>query len=329
MKLATIIKLNILIYTETIFRMSYKSSLYINGKWVEPVLGGTFETINPATDEVICKVANGTKEDVDLAVEAAKVAFNSDNWGIHSTGAQRAAILRKMAEIFETRKVELANLDSLDQGKPLRESNVDISDCITLANYFATLAEELDGKQSEVIDNGSGGDFVSKVIHEPIGIVGAITPWNFPFMMGIWKVIPAIAAGCTIVLKPSELAPLSCLILAEIATQAGLPDGVLNVVPGLGTTAGSALSGHDDIDKLSFTGSAPTARKIMQQASYGPRSITLELGGKSPAIIFEDVDVNIVADWILTGILWGSGQVCSATSRVLVHKNIKAALYEK
>jgi betaine-aldehyde dehydrogenase len=164
-------------------------------------------------------------------------------------------------------------LDSLDQGKPLREALADIGDAITAASYFATLAEELDGKQYEVIENGTNGDFSTKILYEPIGVIGAITPWNYPFLMGIWKVIPAIAAGCTVVLKPSELAPLSCLLLAEIATEAGLPNGALNVVPGWGAEAGAALSNHDDVDKISFTGSVPTARKIMAAAALGPRGV--------------------------------------------------------
>eukprot|EP01035_Chromulina_nebulosa_P020723 gene20723-26867_t len=308
---------------------SYKTDLYINGKWLKPVLGGTFQTINPATGEVITDVANATSEDIDLAISSAKATLFSDNWGHKSTGKQRAVILRNIGNIIESRKDELAKLDSLDQGKPLREALADMGDAVSACSHFATLAEELDGKQYEDIDNGTNGDFTTKILYEPIGVIGAITPWNYPFLMGIWKVIPAIAAGCTIVLKPSELAPLTCLLLAEICTEAGLPHGALNVVTGLGADAGGPLSNHDGIDKVSFTGSVPTAKKIMAAAALGPRAISLELGGKSPLLVFEDADIPSAVDWILTGILWGSGQVCSATSRVLVHNSIKDQLLTK
>jgi betaine-aldehyde dehydrogenase len=278
---------------------------------------------------VVGEIANATAEDVDLAVQAAKKCLNSANWGYKSTGAQRAQILRNLKEIITRRKDEIATLDSFDQGKPIREANADLGDAISACDHFANLAEQQDHHQDEVIENGTGGDFVSKIRLEPIGVVGAITPWNYPFLMGIWKVIPAIAAGCTIVLKPSELAPLSCLLYGELCNEAGLPAGALNVVSGLGADAGGPLANHDDVDKVSFTGSVPTAQKIMAAAALGPRAISLELGGKSPLIAFEDADVNATVDWMLTGILWGSGQVCSATSRVLLHKSIRETVIQR
>lgn len=180
-----------------------------------------------------------------------------------------------------------------------------------------------------MIENGTNGDFTTTINYEPIGVIGAITPWNYPFLMGVWKVIPAIAAGCCTVLKPSELAPLSCLLLAEMCHEAGLPAGALNVVPGFGIDAGAPLSEHPDVDKVAFTGSVMTGRRIMAAAASGPRAISLELGGKSPLIAFEDADINATVDWIITGILWGSGQVCSATARVLVHKSIRSTLMER
>jgi betaine-aldehyde dehydrogenase len=234
-----------------------------------------------------------------------------------------------LKEIITRRKDEIATLDSFDQGKPLREANADLGDAISACDHFANLAEQQDHHQDEVIENGTGGDFVSKIRLEPIGVIGAITPWNYPFLMGIWKVIPAIAAGCTIVLKPSELAPLSCILFGELCNEAGLPAGALNVVSGLGADAGGPLANHDDVDKVSFTGSVPTAQKIMAAAALGPRAISLELGGKSPMIAFEDADVNATVDWMLTGILWGSGQVCSATSRVLLHKSIRETVIQR
>lgn len=182
-------------------------------------------------------------------------------------------VLDILGSFSPCRKAELARLDSLDQGKPLREAEADMNDAITACGYFAQLAEELDGKQHEVVENGTGGDFETTILHEPIGVIGAITPWNYPMLMGIWKVIPALAAGCTMVLKPSELAPLSCLLLAEMCTEAGLPAGAFNVVTGLGPDAGTPLTLHPDIDKISFTGSVPTARKIMAAAATGPRGM--------------------------------------------------------
>ena len=228
---------------------SFKNQLYINGKWVDPVDGGTFDTINPANGCVITKVANSTKVDVDLAVQAAKTCLNGPTWGYSSTGQQRAVVLRRLGVLVTARKDELARLDSLDQGKPLRESEADLNDTITACEHFAMLAETHD-THVETIDNGTGGDFTTIVVHEPIGVVAGkntfpllqiyylqssilliittlylithmfryvtlgITPWNYPLLMGVWKVLPALAAGCTVVLKPSELAPLSCLLLA-------------------------------------------------------------------------------------------------------------------
>jgi betaine-aldehyde dehydrogenase len=292
--------------------------------FIEVTRNGKFPSYNPATNEIIAEVANATAEDVDLAVKAAKAALNSNDWGFKSTGAQRAGILRKIGEILVREKDYIAALDSYDMGKPLREAMADLGDAITACEHFANLAEQQDQHQNEVIENGTNGDFTTNILYEPLGVIGAITPWNYPFLMGIWKVIPAIAAGCAMVLKPSELAPLSCLYFGDIVNEAGLPKGALNIVSGYGADAGAPLAEHDDVDKVAFTGSIPTAKKIMLGAALGPRAISLELGGKSPLIVFDDaVDVDAIADWILTGIIWGSGQVCSATSRVLLHKNIK------
>jgi len=305
-----------------------KTQLFINGEFVDPIRGGSFPVFNPATGEIIVNCSNATTEDVDKAVNAAKACLNGPTWGYSSTGAQRAIVLRKLSTIIASRKDELARLDSLDMGKPLREALADINDAIDACTHFATLAEEQDATQFEEINNNTT-DFKTNILHEPIGVIGAITPWNYPFLMGIWKVIPAIAAGCCTVLKPSELAPLSCLLLGEMCFEAGLPAGALNVIPGLGADAGTPLSSHPGVDKVSFTGSAATARKVMALAAQGPRAVSMELGGKSPIIVFEDADIDAAVDWIITGILWGSGQVCSATSRLLVHKNIRATVMKK
>jgi len=306
--------------------MPYKSQLFIDGSWVDPVLKGTFENRNPSTDAVLGQVANGTKEDIDIAVASARRCLESPHWGYKSTGAQRAVILRKLGEIISNRQEEIAQLDSIDQGKPMREARADLADSIAACTHFAKLAEEQDQHQNEVIDNGTEGAFTTTIVLEPIGVIGAITPWNYPFLMSIWKVIPAIAAGCTMVLKPSELAPLSSLLLGELCFEAGLPAGALNVVSGLGPDAGAPLSNHPGIDKLAFTGSQATGSRIMAAASAGPRAVSMELGGKSPLIVFDDADINGAVDWIITGILWNAGQVCSATSRVLVQSGLREAV---
>jgi len=316
-------------HQQTARRMSYKTQCFINGVYVPSVLGKTFETINPATGEKICDVSAGTAEDINLAVAAAKACLESETWGLKSTGAQRAVVLRKLGEVIEARKEELAMLDSLDNGKPLREALADMGDCITCCNVFADLAEQQDAKQNEVIENGTNGDFITTIVLEPLGVVGGITPWNYPLLMGFWKVAPCIATGCPIVLKPSELAPLSCILLGELCNEAGLPPGALNIVPGLGMDAGPPLTSHPDVAKVSFTGSCLTGKRIMASASSGPRGVTMELGGKSPIIVFEDAHIDSAVDWLLTGILWGSGQVCSATSRALVHSSIRDVVVAK
>jgi betaine-aldehyde dehydrogenase len=199
-------------------------------------------------------VANATAEDVDIAVAAAKRALYSANWGYNSTAAQRATILRNLGDIITAKKDDLARLDSLDHGKPLREANADMGDAIAACSHFAHLVEEEERNQGTLVDNGTNGDFITRIFHEPIGVVAMITPWNYPFLMGMWKVVAGIASGCSMVLKPSELAPLSCLLLGEMCVEAGLPAGALNVIPGLGSSAGGPLSSHPGVDKISFTG---------------------------------------------------------------------------
>lgn len=307
---------------------SVNTQLFIGGKWGPSKDGSTFDVIRPATGQKLKDVSSAGATDVDAAVEAAKICLNSDSWGYKSTGAQRARILRKFGELIKERTADIVAIECADNGKARREAEADVGDSIAAANHFADLAEKQDKDQGEIIDVGDD-DFVCKIRHEPIGIIGAITPWNFGWLMPIWKVIPAIAAGCCIVLKPSELAPLNSHFMAELLQQAGLPDGALNIVSGLGPIAGAALSAHADIDKLSFTGSAPTARKIMTSCSEGPRAIGLELGGKSPLIAFEDSDIDALVDWIITGFVWGAGQVCSSTSRVFLQKSIKESVLTK
>jgi len=303
--------------------------VFINGEWVDTVKGETFDTFRPTTGEVLCAVANGDADDVDKAVTAAKACLNSSGWGYASTGVQRAVVLRKLGKLFEENTAVIAKIDSIDMGKPMREAEADVGDAVAACNHFADLAEKQDKEQGEKIDVGDD-NFQSEVRYEPIGVIGAITPWNYPFLMAVWKVIPAIAAGCCTVLKPSELAPCSCLLLAQMCHDAGVPPGGINVINGLGLTAGAAISNHPAFDKVAFTGSPATARLVMAAAALGPRAVSMELGGKSPLIICQDTsNLDAALDWVLTGFLWGSGQVCSATSRVYVHEALREVFMEK
>ncbi|TWC48967.1 betaine-aldehyde dehydrogenase [Pseudomonas sp. SJZ080] len=301
--------------------------LYIGGEWIAPVQRGVFQTFDPSDESVLAQVAAATVEDIDLAVVAARKAFDEGDWP-RWTGAQRAQVLRRIADGIRARQDELAAIEVRDNGKPLPEAQWDIADTAGCFDFYAGLAEGAD-QQSEQSISVPDERFNSSVIKEPVGVVAAIIPWNFPMLMASWKVAPALAAGCTVVLKPSELTPLTALELATIADQAGLPAGVLNVVSGLGREAGAPLAEHPDVDKIAFTGSVPTGRKIMQAAAAEIKNISLELGGKSPFVIFADSDLDAAVEWILFGIFWNQGQVCSATSRVLVERALYPALLER
>ncbi|MDN6874840.1 aldehyde dehydrogenase family protein [Pseudomonas citronellolis] len=301
--------------------MNYQQ-LYIDGQWLAPAKGGSFETFDPSDETLLARVAAATAEDVDAAVRAARRAFDEGPWP-RMSGAGRAAVLRRIAEGIRGRQQELAELEVRDNGKPLPEALWDIGDTAGCFDFYAGLAEKLDASQEQEIALADER-FSSVARKEPVGVAGAIIPWNFPMLMAAWKVAPALAAGCAMVLKPSELTPLTALHLAQIAHEAGLPAGVLNVVTGLGADAGAPLAEHPDVDKLAFTGSVPTGSRIMQAAARDIKNISLELGGKSPFVIFADSDIEAAVEWILFGIFWNQGEVCSATSRVLVQR----ALYE-
>ncbi len=303
-----------------------RDQLYINGEWVSPDLGGYMDVIDPATEQVLQQVAAGTEEDIDHAVRAARRAFDS-NWG-QTTGAERAVWLEALADELQGSQDELSTLEVRDNGKPLPEAQWDIGDAIACFRYYAGLARELDGRQDQPLTLPDER-FRCRTRLEPIGVAGQIIPWNYPLLMAAWKVAPALAAGATAVLKPSELTPLTALELAGAADRIGLPAGVLNIVTGLGADAGSPLTLHPGVDKLAFTGSVPTGSKIMAAAASDIKNISLELGGKSAFIVFEDADVEAAVEWILFGIFWNQGQVCSATSRLLVQENIAARLIER
>ncbi|MGO7368629.1 aldehyde dehydrogenase family protein [Rhizobium ruizarguesonis] len=304
-----------------------RSELYIDGQWVKPAKGGTCEVINPATEEVIHRIAAATAEDVDLAVKAARRAFDRDGWP-KLTGARRAGYLRAIADGIRARQAEIARLEVLDNGKPFPEADWDVADAAGCFDFYAGLAEQLDNNPEEAIALPDAR-FTSKAVREPIGVAGAIIPWNYPLLMAAWKVAPALAAGCTVVLKPAELTSLTALELAAVADEAGLPAGVLNIVTGAGSIAGQAIIDHRQVDKLAFTGSGPVGSKIMAAAARDIKRVSLELGGKSPFVVFEDADIDKAVEWIMFGIFWNQGQVCSATSRVLVQEAIYGRLLER
>ncbi|CAM9460686.1 unnamed protein product [Ectocarpus sp. 6 AP-2014] len=298
------------------------SKLFINNKWHDAGGGATFECLNPATEELICSCANAQAEDVDKAVAAARACFEGPNWGFKSTGAQRAACLRAMGKAIEDDKDAFARLESENCGKPIKESVDDMDQAVEALRFYADLAEKLGAEEPEEIAVPDDS-FRTRVVREPIGVIGAITPWNYPLLMAVQKVAPALAAGCTVVLKPSELAPLTCARMATLAEAAGLPAGALNVLTGEGSPAGASLSAHRGVDKVSFTGSVPTGQKVMAAAAGGPAGVHLELGGKGAMIVFDDIeDIDATVDWICMGIFFNSGQVCSATSRLLLHSKI-------
>ncbi|SAK87670.1 aldehyde dehydrogenase [Caballeronia hypogeia] len=303
-----------------------RTGLFIDGKWVSPKLGGKLDVVNPATGKVFHEISAATEEDVDHAVTAARRAFNGE-WPKMS-GAQRGQYLRKIASRIRNRLDEISELEVLDNGKPLPEAKWDIGDAAGCFDFYAGLAEEYDENRVETICLPDAR-FTSKVAREPLGVVGAIIPWNYPLLMAAWKVAPALAAGCTIVLKPAEATSLTALELAAIAEEVELPPGVLNVITGIGSEAGQPLVDHPEVDKLAFTGSGAIGAKLMAAAAKSIKRVSLELGGKSPFLVFDDCDIEKAVEWVMFGIFWNQGQVCSATSRVLVHESIHARFLER
>ena len=304
-----------------------RDMLFISGQWTAPAARGRFEVCDPATGEVFAQAPLGTAADIDQAVAAARRAFDKGPWP-RLSGHERARYLRAIADRILADKDRLGRIEVRDNGKPLPEAVWDMEDAAGCFAFYAGLAEEMDGDAGETIPL-QDARFQSRVVREPIGVAGAIIPWNYPLLMAAWKVAPALAAGCTMVLKPSELTPLTALELAAICEEVGLPEGVLNVVPGFGNDAGQRLAQHPDVDKLAFTGSVPTGSRIMQMAAADIKNISLELGGKSPFVVFADSDIEKAVEWIMFGIFWNQGQVCSATSRVLVEESLYPRLMER
>jgi aldehyde dehydrogenase (NAD+) len=294
--------------------------LFINGEWSDAAGGKQFETLNPATGESLADVAEGDAADIDRAVGAARAAFRAAAWR-RMDAADRGAILWRMADLVEQRADALARIEVLDNGKPIREAQIDIRQSIDALRYYAGWTTKLHGATIPV-----RGNMLNYTLREPVGVVGSIIPWNFPLLMAVWKIAPALACGNTVVLKPAEQTPLSALELAAIGADAGLPAGVLNVVTGFGETAGAALVAHRDVDKIAFTGSTAVGRIIMREAAGSLKKISLELGGKSPNIVLADADIGAAARGAFSAIFYNTGQCCTAGSRLLVHESVKDQL---
>lgn len=291
--------------------------LFINGQFVDAKSGKTFESINPATGEAYATVAEAGAEDVDLAVKAARAAFESGPWA-EMAPSERGRLLYKAAQKLWENLDRLAEIESTDNGLPINETKyIAMPATIDVLEFYAGLANKIQGETLS-----SPGNRFNYTLREPVGVVGAIVPWNFPLMLTMWKLAPALAAGNTIVIKPAEQTPISVLEMVKIFQEAGIPDGVINVVPGFGPTAGQALVTHPGVDKVAFTGSTETGRLIMQAASNTLKPISLELGGKSPNIIFEDADIESAVNGSMFGIYFAQGQVCAAGSRLFVQESI-------
>ncbi|MET2825447.1 aldehyde dehydrogenase family protein [Mesorhizobium shangrilense] len=300
-----------------------KQDLLIGGRRVAPLSGRYFETLNPATEEVIALVAEAGADDVDAAVRSARDAFEGA-WG-NMKASDRGRLMLKLADLIRQSEDELVALESLDSGKPVSAiRRQDLPAVIDTLTYYAGMADKING---QVIPART--DALTYTVREPLGVVGAIIPWNFPLMIGMWKLAPALACGCTVVLKPAEITPLTALRIGELALEAGFPAGVINVVPGFGKIAGQALVDHPDVDKISFTGSPAVGKHILRGAAGNLKRVTLELGGKSANIIFPDADLDAAVKAAASGIFFNTGQVCSAGSRILVHADIYDQVVER
>jgi len=291
--------------------------MFIDGKWVEAASGKTFPTYNPATGEVMAQVAEGDREDIDRAVKAARKAFDGGPWP-EMTASERGRLIWKLGDLIEQHLEEFAQIESLDNGKPLSVARVaDVPLAVDLFRYMAGWATKIEGNTIPFSTK-----FHAYTRREPVGVVGQIIPWNFPLLMAAWKLGPALATGCTVVLKPAEQTPLSALLLAEMIAEAGFPNGVVNVVPGYGETAGAALAAHPDVDKVAFTGSTEVGKLILKAAAGNLKKVSLELGGKSPNILFADADMKASIPGAADAIFFNHGQCCCAGSRLYIEQQI-------
>ncbi|MBW4624078.1 MAG: aldehyde dehydrogenase family protein [Brasilonema octagenarum HA4186-MV1] len=293
--------------------------LLIGGKWVESASGQTFPVYNPATGQVIAHAASGDSEDINRAVQAARQAFENGPWS-KLTVSQRGRLIWKLADLIEANLEEFAELESLDNGKPISVARVaDVPGAVDLFRYMAGWATKIEGN---TIPISAGTQYFAYTVREPVGVVGQIIPWNFPLLMAAWKLGPALATGCTIVLKPAEQTPISAIRLGELICEAGFPDGVVNIVTGYGETAGAPLAAHPDVDKVAFTGSTEVGRLIVQAAAGNLKKVSLELGGKSPNVVFKDADIEMAIKGAANSIFFNHGQCCNAGSRLYIQQDI-------
>jgi aldehyde dehydrogenase (NAD+)/phenylacetaldehyde dehydrogenase len=304
--------------------LKLQTDLYIDGKFVPSASGKRFPTVNPATGETLAEIAEGGREDLDRAVTAARQAFAAGPWA-EMKPRQRGRILQKAAELVLARAEDLGRVETLDNGKPIFESaRIDMPAAAECLAYFGESADKLYG------DTHPGRpDAMLLTLREPVGVVGAITPWNFPLLQAMWKIAPALALGNTVVLKPASATPLTALLFAELLAEAGLPPGAFNVVTGPGAAVGQAMAEHPGIDKISFTGETETGKSILRSAAGTVKRVSMELGGKSPNVVFADADLDAAARGAINAIFYGKGELCSAGSRLLVEESIHDALMEK
>jgi aldehyde dehydrogenase (NAD+) len=297
-------------------RVVKPGKLFINNEWCDARSGKTFPVYNPATEEQLTVCAEGDKADIDLAAKAARRAFESGAWP-KMNARERGRILYRVAGLLEKHKEELAELETLNNGKPIYETmNADLPLAIETFEYYAGLADKIHGDTIPV-----SGNFFNYTLREPAGVVAQIIPWNFPLLMAAWKLGPALATGCTVVLKPAEQTPLTALRLVELLQEAGLPPGVVNVVPGYGPTAGAALTVHPEVDKVAFTGSTEVGKEVMRQAASALKRVSMELGGKAPNIVFADADLDAAVQGAMRGIFFNQGEVCCAGSRLFIEES--------
>jgi phenylacetaldehyde dehydrogenase len=295
------------------------NKLLIDGKLVNAASGKTFPVYNPSTGNILAQVAEADAEDVDRAVKAARRAFDEGPWSKMSP-SQRGQLLWKLADLLEQHSEEFAQIESIDNGKPVAIARAaDVPFAVDMFRYMAGWATKVTGS---TIPISAPGEYLSYTLREPVGVVGQIIPWNFPLLMAAWKLAPALAVGCTVVLKPAEQTPLTAVRLAELVLEAGFPPGVVNILPGYGETAGAALAGHDLVDKVAFTGSTEVGKLIVKAATGNLKKISLELGGKSPAIVFPDADLASAIPGTAMGIFFNQGQTCCAGSRLFAHKKV-------
>jgi phenylacetaldehyde dehydrogenase len=297
--------------------------MLINGNWVESVSGKTFPSYDPSTGEVLATIAEGDRADIDLAVKAARKAFETGPWRKMSP-SERGRLIWKLADLLEQHVEEFAYLESLDNGKPLTIARAaDVPLAVDLFRYMAGWATKIEGNTIPLsVPYTPGARYLSYTLREPIGVVGQIIPWNFPLLMAAWKLGPALATGCTVILKPAEQTPLSALKLGELIMEAGFPEGVVNIVPGYGETAGAALAAHMDVDKVAFTGSTEVGRLIVNAATGNLKKVSLELGGKSPNVVFKDADLETAIPGAASAIFFNHGQCCCAGSRLYIEKPV-------